>query len=258
MGSVELPLSYAEEGEGGGRGEERKRKGSKTHRVDDRREEKGEGVERAVTAHVDDGVEPGLPVEDRGPEVLHPELLVLGGGLLVGLQASYYALAVHVRQERGLVGEVEDHPKRRDADQDGREPFEDEDPSPPALAADPAHVPDRGREQATEGARDGGGGEEDGGADAELVPLVPAGEVVVDAGEQAGLGEPEEEARGHEALEVVDEPHGRHANAPEDHDDGDEDAGAEALEQDVGEGLGERVGDEEDGQGCVVLAARDA
>lgn len=56
----------------------------------------------------------------------------------------------------------------------------------------------------------------------------------------------------------MDEPHGCHADAPEDHDDGDKDARAQALEQDVGEGLSERVGDEEDGQGCIVLAARDA
>jgi hypothetical protein len=36
------------------------------------------------------------------------------------------------------------------------------------------------------------------------------------------------------------------------HDDGDEDGGAELLEEDVGEGLKDGVGHEEDGEGGVV------
>ena len=51
--------------------------------------------------------------------------------------------------------------------------------------------------------------------------------------------------------------HGDHTNAPEDHDDGDENARTEALEQDVGQRFEEGVGDEEDGQASVVLAAGD-
>ena len=49
----------------------------------------------------------------------------------------------------------------------------------------------------------------------ELGSLVPAGEVVVDSREQAGLGEAQEPAGGHEAGVVGDEAHGQHAGAPE-------------------------------------------
>ena len=52
--------------------------------------------------------------------------------------------------------------------------------------------------------------------------------------------------------------HGGHADAPEDHDGGDEDAGPQALEQDVGEGFEAGVGDKEEGEGGVVFAVAHA
>ena len=51
--------------------------------------------------------------------------------------------------------------------------------------------------------------------------------------------------------------HCRHRDTPERHDDRNEDAGTKALEQDVGQGLEEGVGDEEDGEAGIVLAAGD-
>ena len=54
------------------------------------------------------------------------------------------------------------------------------------------------------------------------------------------------------------EPHGGHADTPEDHDDGDEDAGPESLEQDIGQGFGKSVRDKKDGEGAIVLATGDA
>lgn len=51
--------------------------------------------------------------------------------------------------------------------------------------------------------------------------------------------------------------HGDHRDTPECHDDRDENAGAKALEQDIGQGFEERVRDEEDGETGVVLAACD-
>lgn len=50
--------------------------------------------------------------------------------------------------------------------------------------------------------------------------------------------------------------HCHHDRAPEQHDDGDEDRRAQALEQDICQWLEERVGYEEDGQASIVLAAR--
>lgn len=49
-----------------------------TDRCDDAGQEQAEGVEGGVAAHVDGGVEPGLPILDGGPEIRHSELLVLG------------------------------------------------------------------------------------------------------------------------------------------------------------------------------------
>lgn len=182
---------------------------------------------------------------------------MLGRRLLVRFQAVENALAVDIAEEMGLVGEIKDHPEGSDPDQDGEQPLQDEDPSPAPLAADTAHFADGGGEQTTEGARDGGGGEENGGADAELVSLVPAREVVIDAGEEAGLGQAEEPACGHHAGEAVGQAHGDHDDAPDGHDDGDEDAGPETFEHDVGQGLEDGVGDEEDGEGEIVLARGD-
>ena len=51
--------------------------------------------------------------------------------------------------------------------------------------------------------------------------------------------------------------HRHHHNPPKHHDDGDENAGAQALEQDVGEGFEASVGDKEDGETGVVLAGGD-
>ena len=51
--------------------------------------------------------------------------------------------------------------------------------------------------------------------------------------------------------------HGYHDNTPKQHDDRDEDAGSEAFQQDVGQRFKAGVGDEEDGEACVVLASRD-
>ena len=48
--------------------------------------------------------------------------------------------------------------------------------------------------------------------------------------------------------------HGRHADPPPHHDDGQEYARSIFLEQDVGQRLEDGVGDEEDGEGRVVLA----
>ncbi len=51
--------------------------------------------------------------------------------------------------------------------------------------------------------------------------------------------------------------HGDHCGTPQYHYDGDEDAGTEAFEEDIGQGFEKGVGDEEDGQAGIVLAAGD-
>jgi hypothetical protein len=95
-------------------------------------------------------------------------------------------------------------------------------------------------------------------ADTQLRTLVPAAEVVVDAGKQTGLCETEEPAGGHETGPVVDKAHKGHVDAPEHHDGGDEARRPQPLEQDVGKGFKHRVRHEEDGERGVELRCREA
>lgn len=67
----------------------------------------------------------------------------------------------------------------------------------------------------------------------------------------------QEPSSGHHSLKVVGQAHGAHGDAPERHNNGNEDAGSQPLEQNVRQGLKEGVGDEEDGQAGIVLAAGD-
>jgi hypothetical protein len=179
---------------------------------------------------------------------------MLGTRLLILLQPPNHPAPVIHRQKLSLIGKILHHPKRRNADDDGDQALQDEDPRPPGFAGDAVHLRDRGGEQAAKGARNGGGGEEDGGAHTELGALVPAAEIVIDAGEQTRLGQTEKPARRRQSREIGHQAHERHTDAPGEHDGWDEDAGTPAFEQDLGEGFEEGVGDEEDGQGEVVLA----
>lgn len=54
---------------------------------------------------------------------------MLGTCLLVFFESSDHSGTIVDRQERGLVGEIMDHPVRNNADQSSYQAFEDEDPS---------------------------------------------------------------------------------------------------------------------------------
>jgi hypothetical protein len=83
-------------------------------------------------------------------------------------------------------------PETGEAEDNGDNSFEDEDPGPTGTATEPVHLIDSGGEETTEGAGNGGGGEEDSGADTELRTFIPAGEVVVYARKEASFCEAEE------------------------------------------------------------------
>jgi len=88
---------------------------------------------------------------------------------------------------------------------------------------------------------------------AHLVAAVPAAELCCDAGEHAGLGEAEEEARGVEAFFVLDGCVGGEDDAPGEDDAGLPVAGGHAFEEHVGGDFEDDVGDEVDGLDPVVL-----
>ena len=179
---------------------------------------------------------------------------MLGRGLLINLQATNDTATVVRGEEGRFVGEIKHHPERRNTHEDRRQTLEDENPGPAIFASYMTHLADCRRQKPAKGPRDGRGGEEDGGSDAEFTSPVPAGEVVVDTREQASFCQAQEEPRGHQTLEVMAQAHGRHDYAPQDHDQRNENAGSKALEEHVGQGFGQCVGDEEDGQGSIVLA----
>ena len=77
-------------------------------------------------------------------------------------------------QKSGGVRPVEDHPPAEQADENGREAFDDEYPRPAGLAADAVHLRDGGREEASEGSGKCGGREEGRCANAEFASFVPA------------------------------------------------------------------------------------
>lgn len=85
---------------------------------------------------------------------------MVGGGLLIELEAANDADAVLVAQEARLVGEVVHRPEGSGAKDHGHDALEDEDPGPAGLAALTVHEIDGGGQETTEGAGDGGGGEE--------------------------------------------------------------------------------------------------
>ena len=77
--------------------------------------------------------------------------------LVVGLQAADDERALRLGEELGRIGEVLQNRIGDEGDGYGDEPLDDEDPRPSALTTHPVHVGDGGGEEASEGARDGGG-----------------------------------------------------------------------------------------------------
>ena len=154
-----------------------------------------------------------------------------------------------------FVWEIEDHPEGSNTDQDSCQPFQDENPGPAPLAANAVHLANSCSEETTKGARYSGSGKEDSSTNTEFAALVPATKIVVNPREQSSFSHAEKKASGHHAMEIVSEAHGDHDDAPEEHDDRDEDGRAQALKEDIGQRLEEGVGDEEDGEAGIVLAA---
>ena len=82
----------------------------------------------------------------------------------------------------------------------------------------------------------------------------PVGEIQNHAGEEAGLGEPQHDAHGIEAVAARHEHHRHRGDAPEDHDARDPAPGADALQNQVARDLEQEVAEEEQpGAGAIDL-----
>ncbi len=214
---------------------------------DDGGKEERKGIERAIGTHVNDHVHISLPILDRIPKVRHFKVLMLGRRLLVHLQPANHPATVIRRQESRLVREIKDHPERRDTNKHSRQTFKNENPGPAVLASNTAHLANRRSEQTTERPRYSGRGEENGRSDTELAPLVPAREVVINTRKQPRLRQSQEKSRRRQSLEIMHQAHTRHHDTPREHNHRNENAGSESLQQDVGQGFSQGVGDEENG-----------
>lgn len=226
----------------------------KAERGDDGGREVAEGVEGVGHEEVHDGEEPEEGVGEGGLCDLAVPVLVAHGGR-VGAEALDGEGALLGGEPGGGLRVVGQHEPDHDADDDGGDALEDEEPLPAGEAALVVEEGDARGEEAAEGAGDGDGGGEDGHAGRALFGLVPEAEIHHDTREEAGLGETEHDADGKEAAVGRAGGGADGDDAPGDHDAGDPLGGGEVLEHDVGGELHEDVGDEEERDGDVVAGA---
>lgn len=182
---------------------------------------------------------------------------MLRGRLLICFQSPQNPLTVNIGKKFRLIWKVKDHPERRNANDNSRQAFQNEDPRPSFFVAYSIHVGNCRRQQSTKGSRHGRGREKDGCSDPKFASFIPTGKVVIDARKETGLGQTQKEPRRHQSRPIVNQSHGGHTQSPRQHNCWYEDAGAKSLEQYIGDGFGQGVGHEEDGEGGIILPAGD-
>lgn len=223
-------------------------------RGDDSGREVAERVEGVGHEEVHDGEEPEVRVDDGLLGDLAVPVLVGHGGRK-GAEALDGEGALLGGEPSGGLGVVREHEPDHDADDDGGDALEDEEPLPTREATLAVEEGDARGEETAKGAGDGDGGGEDGHAGGALLGFVPEAEVHHDTGEETGLGEAEHDADGEETAVGCAGGGADGDDAPGDHDAGDPLGGGEVLKHDVGGELHEDVGDEEEGDGDVVALA---
>jgi len=212
---------------------------------DDSGQEETDAVQRHEGPHVDQHADVGLPVLECLVDICHLEVFMFRTTLFIQLEAAQDAVTIGLGEELGLIGEIVDHPEGSDGDNNGKDAFENEYPTPPSVAANTIHLLNRSGKETAKRARESSRREEDclwnkqesdnhgytdssmseigpldsnekvtHSADGDLIAAVPARDVVVDTGKQAGFRHTEEEARSHQTTPVVDKTHAKHAEAP--------------------------------------------
>ena len=223
--------------------------------VDDGRQEGRVSVQHAVAPELAGTERPDLPVPESPHHVLPAELAaalrVAVLPLVPRLHQCLFLRGQKVRRRR-VVGQGH---QRDDAQHKGGDAFDDHDPSPAGQALDAVEMAQPEAQEAADGAGQGGRHEEVPDPQGQLVLGVEESQVDVHAGKETGLDGAEEEAAGHEGAVALDEAGAGGDDAPRGDDEGEPSAGGELLEDEVGGDLEEDVGDEEDGDGDLVLVA---
>ena len=161
-------------------------------------------------------------------------------------QAALEPVLLRRGQPAGLGRAVGQPEQGDDAEHDGGQRLDDEQPLPPVQAADARHAV---QDQAGHGgAQEGGNGDrqhepaDDLGA---VLAREPVGEIQDHAGEEPGLRHAEQHAQGVERPHAGDQRHRGGDDPPGHHDAGDPAPGAEALQQQVAGHLEDEIRQEE-------------
>lgn len=256
------------------------------HIPNNSRQKQRKSVERHITPHIDNHAQPHLIIHKRLLNSQFGEALVLVGGLLVCPETPDYAdgtvtLLVCVRctccfpnvgsyrdlwrkrnrdllrvgQKLRIIREIMHHIKTRNPKNDRHNPLKDEDPRPPRLPSHTLHLRNRSSQQPPKRSRNCCGREEDSHTDSEFRALVPAGQIICNSRKQPRLCDSKEPACDKETLIIMHQSHERHNHAPEYHYYGNKNTRSHPLQQDISDGLKKGVGDEEDGEGEIILLA---
>lgn len=240
-----------------GDGEELGLGGGVAEVLDNGGQEEGDGVKRTDDTPEESEMQPGLDILEGVPEVLGVHGIILGNGggrgLTIKLDSVHDELSLFLGQELGGLGVIVEGEVSNEANDDGGDTLKDENPSPALKASNTSHLGDSESKQTREGTSNRGGREEHSLSELKLSSAVPGGEIVSDTREKTSLEDTEQDSCGEKTSIVLNNTHKSHDQAPENHDGREPDRGSELLKQHVRGDFEGGVGEEEDGEGHVVL-----
>lgn len=224
-------------------------------RLNNARREVGVAISGHNQAEVHEASDNDLIIFEDVADILEGCAALHGGTPLIGAEAGRDKRLFAVGEPLDLFGEVGKPKVEEEADNDGQQAFEDEDPAPSSVAADATHLSDRCSEETAEGSCESGAVEEERVSPLRLVAPVPHADEVEGARKHARLEDSQKEPGGaessvvcYEALEHGDETKSKHVDAQPN-------VRLELLQEDVGGNLQEYVGHEEDDKRIVVEGA---
>ena len=135
-------------------------------------------------------------------------------------------------------------------------PSDDEEPLPAVQAALAFEFEQEAGEWGADDAGERGGGHELGDGAGPFFGREPIGEIEDHAGEEAGLGDAEEETQGVEGVRAFDQTHAGGDDAPGDHDAGDPKAGADLAKEEIAGQIEEALAKKEDAGARAVDGGR--
>ncbi|CAB5629194.1 Uncharacterised protein [Pseudomonas aeruginosa] len=201
----------------------------------------------AVHAHLDGEVDQAelqhLAAAQGAEEAVRAACLF--AGVFFG-QLAFQRPLLLVAQPAGIARAVDQVEVGGNADQRGQQALGDEQPLPVGQAEDAVELQQPAGQRTAQHQRQRQAEIEQAERLGAAALREPVGEVEDDAGEEARLGDAQQEAQDIESHGVVGEHHRRRDQAPGDHDPAQPDPGAEAVQHQVAGYLEAGIADEED------------